>query len=191
MLELQSYKKVGIRTIIFGLILFSSFPAYAGQRYNSKTHNTDYCITVRTEDGTVSNEKCLDLRISDGFLVDEGTYFLLRAGVNGTSGATSLTTSQLNISIGYSFVRKFIASDPAYRNGVLPNGQPGEMITIQITEIETTADHGPGTFTLTPVKGTGWTSAVFEAVGDSQTFLYIDDTSGWVPLPNTSVQSTF
>lgn len=159
--------------------------SYAGKTYNSKTGRTDLCLDILSSDGTsVKNIRCKPLRVSEGALSSQsnGAYFLLKAGIN-TGGATSMTTSDTVVSTSYSLVRKKISSLPAYQNGTLANGTDGQVLTFLITEVEV-----GGTFTLTPATASGFTSLVFEAVDDMVTFLYVDDTVGWILLSQGSVQ---
>lgn len=169
---------MALRLIIF-FVLFTSL-AWAGQQHSSYIGTQDKCLTVQTEDGTVKNLRCKDLKVSDGFLESVGSgsdaYFLLRAGL-ANGGATSMTTNETVVSTSYNYVYKSIASDPAFNAGTLANGKKGQVITIHITEVES-----GGTWTLTPATRTGFDTLVFEMVDDFITLLYLDDTSGWVVI---------
>jgi hypothetical protein len=167
--------------LALAIILFSS-SSFAGKKWNSQTGANDFCLTIQTEDGTVKNENCSPLEVANDFLTLDGGVYVLRSAA-GTSGATSLTTSQGTFSSGYSFVRKAIGSDPDFSTGVLIDGRAGETITILITECVEGQN-----FTLTPTTKTGFTSLVFEAVGDLVTLLYVNDTVGWVIVSQESVQ---
>lgn len=175
-----------IGIIILGLIGLP-LKATAGSRYNSTTGSKDFCITVRDESGDVVNEKCNDVYVDDGSLEQVGTgkdaYYILRTQISGTSGTSVYTTLQTALSGSYTYIRKSIASDAAFSTGTLSDGRAGQLITIEITAVS-----GNGTFTLTPTTKTGFTSLVFEAVGDIQTLLYVDDTVGWIRLTSESVQ---
>ena len=108
----------------------------------------------------------------------------------GTSGAVSMTTDQTIVLSSYSYIRKRIAdstSSPSYNTGTLDNGKPGRMITIYITDV----DSGTGTFTMTPLLSTVFSSILFNAAEDWVTLLYINDTTGWVPIATNSVQIVF
>lgn len=48
-------------------------PAQAASMFDPQTQSFDYCMTVRTEDGTVEADSCLDiLEVTDGTLTDNG-----------------------------------------------------------------------------------------------------------------------
>lgn len=168
------------------LIFFPGCYALAGYQYNSTFGGRDYCITIRTEDGSVVNDQCRPLYVSEGALTRVGTgkdtIYLIRAGL-ASGGYTSATTQETTISVSYSLVGKRISSDPAFQSGTLADGTPGQVLTISITVID-----GNGTFTLTPSRKHGFTSLVFEAIGDSVTLLYVDDTVGWILISQGSVQ---
>lgn len=176
-----------LKILITGFALFLCLSsAHAGERYNSYTGKKDFCVTIRTQDGSVINDDCLPVEISEGALSVTGTgknrIYLLRAGL-ASGGATTMTTTDTEISTSYSLVDKEISSDPNFQSGTLPDGKPGQLLTMRITSID-----GDGTFTLTPDTATGFTSLVFEAVDDMVTLLYVDDTVGWILISQGSVQ---
>ena len=176
-----------LRLLPLFIIFVSSvvLAAPAGQ-YNSRLGSKDFCVKLRNEAGTVVNDLCKDVRVSDGFFTkhSSGEYFLLRAGL-ASGGGTSMTTSQATpASVAYNYIRKAIGTDPNFANGTLANGERGQLLTIQITEVET-----GGTWTLTPTTSTGFTSLIFESVGDIVTLLYVNDTIGWVLTNKGSVQT--
>lgn len=179
MLELQSHKKIRTLWLATGLIFLCS-NAFAGDRYNSQSGHKDFCVTLQNEAGTIINNKCQDVRVTAG-LTDAGDYFTLATGAP-VGGATSMTSLDTAVSVAYSYVRKAIASDPAFQNGTLANGTAGQLLTIFITEVQ-----GSGTFTLTPTTKTGITSLVFDAPKDMVSLLYVDNTVGWILLSQTSV----
>jgi len=80
------------KTILF-FFVFSGL-AVAGQTYNPLTNQPDYCLTVTEEDGTPANRQCLDLKVSNGTLTDngDGTYSL-----NTSGGTSQWTTAGSNI----------------------------------------------------------------------------------------------
>jgi len=110
-------------------------------------------------------------------VVDEDLY---AAGV-ADGGATSMTTTDETIPIAYSHIRKAIAADSTYDDGVLPDGEPGQILTLQITE-----RNGSGTFIVTPNTATGWATVTFDAVGEICSWWYVDDTTGWVIFGSTN-----
>ena len=174
------------KLIVFFLAFCSlSYAEDRGKRYSSYIGTQDFCIKFSDESGDVVNDRCKPVKVTDGILSDEGDYFLLQAGVVGTSGATTATTTDTAISTSYSFIDKKISSDPAFQNGTLANGRVGQILTIRIITID-----GTGTFTLTPTTSTGFETLVFEAVDDLVSLLFINDTTGWIVLSNESVRMT-
>lgn len=137
---------------------------------------------MRNESGSVSNTRCKDIVVSDGMLTESGGVFLLQSGI-ANGGATSMATNDTVVSTSYTLVKKKISSISLFQQGTLANGKKGQFLTIQITEVQY-----PGTFTVTPTKATGFRTLLFEAVGDLQTLLYVDDTVGWIPVNNGSVE---
>ncbi len=169
--------------LIFLFLLFFSDSIFAGYRYNSNTRTRDYCSSIISEDGSVSATQCQDVHVSGDGFTDEGNYFLLTTS-RLTYGYTSMVTQQVAVSTSYTMVFKAISSDPTYSTGTLADGKRGQLLTIKITAID-----GNGTWTLTPTTKTGFTSLVFEAVGDLVTLLFVDSTTGWIVISQESVQT--
>lgn len=170
---LEDMKKALLIAIVLSFLHIGM--SVAGQRYNSSTGSRDLCKTVRTEDGTVVNDRCVELRVSDNSLTDEGTYFLLTGGGQ-TGGYTSMTSSDVAVSTSHSYIKKAIADPSAgFDSGTLADGKSGQHLTIEVTEVT-----GSGTWTLTPTTATGFSSILFNAVGDYVTLIYIDDSVGWI-----------
>lgn len=176
---MASYLKI----LLLLCLLSITSQSYAGKIYNSQTGINDYCLTIEDESGSVVNNTCKKIQVPDGALELDGNIYILRTGIS-TYSYTSMTSSQTAINASYSLIRKSIASDPAFQTGTLPNGARGKIITIQVTECPTGAS-----WTLTPTTKTGFTSLIFENVGDIATLLYVDDTTGWIRLTLESVQS--
>lgn len=160
--------------------------AFSGYQHNSVLGGRDYCLDISDESGNVSNTRCKPLKIANGSLSDESTYFLIKAGAaNGVS--VSMATSDTTVDTSYTYVRKAIATDPAFHTGTLPDGKAGKLIIIEITELES-----PGvTWTLTPTTATGWSSVKFETPGDRLTLLFIDTTYGWVIISSGSCNVSY
>lgn len=169
--------------LVFLIAFFGCVDAIAGEKYNSRTGAKDFCVTVENTGQTVVDDQCKPVRVTAG-LTDSGTYFTLVTGAP-VGGATSMTTAQTAVPTSYTYVRKAIASltDPAFSTGTLADGVPGQLLTIEITAV---SNHG--TWRLTPSRKTGFLYLTFEAVGDRVTMLYLDNTSGWIILDNSSVQ---
>lgn len=169
--------------LIFFLLLFSCESVFAGYRYNSNTRTRDYCSSIISEDGTVSANQCQDVHVSGDGFTNEGSYFLLTTS-RLTYGYTSMATQQIAVSTSYTMIFKAISSDPAFSTGTLADGSRGQLLTIKVTAVD-----GSGTWTLTPTHKTGFTSLVFEAVGDLATLLFVDSTTGWILISQESVQT--
>lgn len=172
-----------ICSLIVTLALLFCGSAYAGSRYNSTTGTKDFCATISNQSGTVQSLKCEEIRVSNGSLTDNGTYFSLSVGTQ-TDGATSMTSAQTAVSTSYTYTRKAIASsaDPSFTTGTLGNSTAGKFMVIYITEVG-----AGGTWTLTPTTKTGFTSILFDAPGDSVAMLYLGDTDGWVIVAKENV----
>jgi len=169
------------------ILLFLCSPVYAGHRYNSNTGTRDYCLSIADVSKDVESKRCVDIRVSDGFLSDEGGYYLIRTGFVGTSG-TSMTTSDTAVPLSYVFVKKAIASssNPGFDTGTLADGEMGQMITIFTTEGD-----GTSTYTLTPTTKTGFNSLVFYGPDDFATLIYIGDVAGWIIIAESGTTINF
>jgi len=170
-----------LKIIIFLILFFQYSDCFAGSKYNSTTGTRDFCITLEDQARSVSNQKCVDVRVPTGQLTDYGSYFLLSAGL-ANGGATSMTSGQTAVSGSYAFVRKSISGDPSLANGTLTDAILGKVITITITEV-----WSGGTFTLTPTTKLGFSSVVFDAVGDSVTMVFLDATNGYIIISSNNV----
>ena len=106
---------------------------------------------------------------------------------NGRTGASSYlassSTSLGSSSAPYSIVLKSIGNNPTAEATSLPNGTPGQMLTLQVIS------RAGGSWTVTPVKKTGWNSINYAAAGQQTTLLYLNDTLGWIILNNGSSAS--
>lgn len=123
----------------------------------------------------------------DSTITDDG--FSYRVGCNSSfvtagianGGSTSMTTVQLAVPVAYALVKKAIASavSGSFSAGTLANGKPGQVQTILITAVGAS-----GTFVVTPVTRTGWTSITFNTYNVSApqyaTLLYVNNTIGWI-----------
>ena len=111
--------------------------------------------------------------------------FNLQLFGGGSSGGTSMVTSDTAVSTSYSYIRKAIASNtssPSYSAGTLADGYPGQMLTIHITIVTAS-----GTFVLTPTTKTGFDALTFDAAKDEATLLFVNTTTGWILVSQTSV----
>jgi len=89
------------------------------------------------------------------------------------SGATAITSTQL----AYAIIKKDVGDGAEV--GALANGTPGQMLTIICTSL-----NGSGTYTVTPVTKTGFTSFQLNTALDSITLLYFNDSIGWIVFGN-------
>ena len=113
---------------------------------------------------------------TDGVLL----FNLLLAG-SGTSGGTSMTSLQTTVDVSYGHILKAInTTETQYGVGTLPDGKPGQILTIYITKVTT------GTWVLTPTTSAQIQTVTFDAVGDTMTFWWVDDTAGWRILSQTA-----
>lgn len=120
-----------------------------------------------TADGSIYNINCSSSLASTGV-------------ANG--GAVSMATSDTAVPLAYSYIRKAInlAAGGVAQTGTLANGIPGEVKTIFITTVGAS-----GVWTLTPTTATGFTSIKFTAAKDVASFMYVNDTVGWIILSFT------
>lgn len=168
------FKKINIfaLSLILAMVFASPSMSAVGIKVDGTLQGTATDIGFKSEGTKLSN---------DG---STWTFNLLLAGV-GSSGATSMATNEVAVPVSYSFVRKAISTnDPAYLAGTMADGYPGQLLTLFIT-----TTYG-GTYVLTPTTKTGYTSISFNAGGDFATFLYVDDTYGWVIIATNSVTVT-
>lgn len=165
---------VMIAVMMFAFSLTSPSYASVGVRVGgaNPTNGTATDFSFKGLGGALSN---------DGSL---WTFNLMLAGV-GSSGATSMTTSDLAVPIAFNFIRKAIADDSAFTAGTLADGKPGQMVTVYITE-----DRGSEVFVITPDTSTSFSTASFDSVADQATFLWADDTNGWSVWSKDSVTIT-
>lgn len=89
-------------------------------------------------------------------------------------GTTTSAEDSLAIPVTHSVVVKTTGADAEALT--LANGTEGQILVL------TLGTAGGGAGTLTPVTSTGWATAVFTVVGDGATFMYVDDTVGWILL---------
>lgn len=170
-------KKMFSLLAIAMLLLTSSISfASVGVRLNGTTVGTATDINfvcgtgtngAVTNDGSIYNLNCSSTLAATGI-------------ANG--GATSQASTTVALMTSYSYVRKVIPSngDPAFTAGTLANGIPGQTLTVFVAGLSPSGATTGGNYTITPVTSTGFTSIKLTAVKDTVTFLYVDDTYGWV-----------
>lgn len=112
------------------------------------------------------------------------TFNLLLAG-GGNNGGTSMTSLDTTVDVSYNFHKKKInTTETVYGLGTLPDGRPGQILAIYITEATT------GSWTLSPTTSTHFDSLAFNAAGDSVILWWVDDTNGWAVVNQNSVTVT-
>lgn len=149
-------------------------------------------VGVKVDGASLGEAAVIDLITNGGTVDQNGSDFkipvigqnMIAAGI-ANGGATSMTTAQLAVPIGYGYIRKAISADAAFSAGTMADGTPGQIITIHITE-----RNGSGTFVLTPTTKTGFTSITFDAVGEIASFWFVNTTTGWVLLGSTNATIT-
>lgn len=120
---------------------------------------------------------------SDGFTV---SIPILDPNLFGTGMGNGSAVSQVSTAVAVStsaaYIRKVLVtnSDALFTAGTMANGKPGQQLTI----FAAGGSPGNGTtgnnYTITPTTKTGFVSVKLTATNDFVTFLYVDDTVGWV-----------
>lgn len=125
-------------------------------------------IVSADDDGDLVCEKEMIFR---SVLLADGRY-----GASILSLASSSTVIGV-ASVPYAYILKNIGGGGGLdvAGSVLPNGIPGQVLTILITGLQS-----GGTWKVTPTTKTGFQSVTFDTKGDSATFKYLDDTNGWL-----------
>lgn len=97
-------------------------------------------------------------------------------------GASTMSSTSQTVPVSFSIVGKAIGNSSTAPI-TLPNGVPGQIITIYCSSLGS----GSPTCAITPTTCTGFTTVTMNAAADSATFLYLDDTLGWVCIGSNSV----
>jgi len=87
---------------------------------------------------------------------------------------TTVAADVLVIPVTHLYVAKTTGGDAEALT--LANGVPGQVLVVNLTT------DGGGAGTITPSTATGWATAVLDEAGDTFTFYYVDDTTGWIIL---------
>lgn len=109
---------------------------------------------------------------------------LIAAGrVNAASSAASSSTNLAPTSLPYVVFRKYIGGDSGLDEtdgGTrLPDGTSGQVIVFIAADVMTN-----GSWIVTPVTSATISTITFDAVGETATLLYVDDTIGWIVIAN-------
>lgn len=91
---------------------------------------------------------------------------------------TIVVTGTTVLSGAYKVARVYVTN----RTLNLSNGTEGQILTLIGEDLTDT-----GTLTITATTATGWSSVSLDSVRDTVTFLYVDDTYGWIVIGNNSV----
>ncbi len=89
---------------VYLLVALFIFPALAqaGQRYNSQTGKTDYCITVEESDGSPSNVACSKVLVTNGTLTDNGDgTFTLGTGGGGSGDVVTINSVDVDTTANF------------------------------------------------------------------------------------------
>lgn len=80
------------------IVMLSVSPCHAvGKKYNSRSGVQDFCINIKTEDGTVDNVRCVDIKVSDGSMTEESTHFSLKTGASVENISTTPKTDDYTV----------------------------------------------------------------------------------------------
>lgn len=106
----------------------------------------------------------------------------LFAAGTGQGGSVSEVSSTVAVSTSAAFIRKVLPTngDAAFTAGTLANGYPGQILTIFAAGGSPGGGSTGNNYTITPTTKTGFTSVKLTATKDTVTFLYVNDTVGWV-----------
>ena len=120
-----------------------------------------------------------------------------KTGVTGESVTRSVSQEShiTSAALAYGVIERIGLdfSDVAGNNWdcTLADGEPGQMVTIMLTGRTSgywmITDDDP---TATQITKTGWDDILFDAVLDSVTLLYVDDSIGWIIVGNVGCTIT-
>lgn len=91
-----------------------------------------------------------------------------------SSPIVTVAADVLAIPVTHPYVQKTTGADAEALT--LADGKAGQVLVVCL---ET---DGGGAGTITPATATGFATAVLDEAGDCFTFLYVDDTVGWIVL---------
>lgn len=158
-----------------GITINTGTGASDGINYNGRTdslivlegtaddHETSLTFTDPTADGTIN--------FPDS--ADEGAAGADVAWV-ADAGTTTKDASDAAIPVTDAVVQATSGAASAWS---LPNGEEGQILTVVIV-----TDGGEATITPDTCAGCGWATAVLTDDIDTITFMYVDDTVGWMVI---------
>lgn len=144
---------------------------------------------TNTRSGSVGTVDCSNVSATSATYTGDVTFrsSLLALGRTGNSTVLfSSSTKLIQANIPYALILKAILG--AEPTTYFPKGTPGQVLVVQIYSVGQS-----GTWSIAPdltVPKTGWTSIQFNAVGQSATFVYLNDTLGWIITATGSTAST-
>lgn len=132
-----------------------------------------YCTELGTVlNGVVYGQYTGDVKFKS-YLYSNGRY-----GENTSIIYESSSTPVSAYQIAYSVIQKRVGGaggvDGAGLGTRLPNGISGQVLTLQMIYRE-----GSGTWVITPITKSGFTTITMDAVGEFATLIYMGDTLGW------------
>lgn len=170
-------KLFSLFTAVILLVVCSNAFASVGIRLNGTMVGTATDLNIGCGSGTNS------VVTSDGSIYNINCSPNLQNTGVANGGVTSLATIDTGVPLTFALVKKAISTTGTSAD-TLPNGTPGQMMTILITSAVS------GTWTLTPTTASGIKSVAFNAAGQSASFLYLNDTNGWILLGTGSSGAT-
>lgn len=155
--------------LLLGLMPAASFASF-GVKVNGVDSGQAIGVNYTGPSGTsiTNTYGFVNIPTASSNLADAGT-------ANG--GGTSMTSTTLAVPVGYAYVKKAVTSDPLFAAGTLANGTPGQIETLYITQ---NLGSGTAAYTVMPTTSFGWTSIAFNQPGQYVTWLYLNNTQGWV-----------
>lgn len=115
-----------------------------------------------------------DLNVYGGVQSFDGSTLTVSMIGTARGGVSAMVSGSLAIPIAYDYITKAIGGGAGAVH-TLADGTPGQVITILAISVS-----GSGTAVITPTTTTGFTTVTLDAAFEYVTFLYVDDTVGWV-----------
>jgi hypothetical protein len=156
-------------------------PAFAsvGIRVNGTMAGTATDINIVCGSGANTTGANLS---PDGSLYNIGCSPNLAESGFANAGYVSLASTGATISPTYTYVFKVLDTDQnaLYTAGTLPNGTPGQMLTITAIGYNPNPAGTNATYTLSFATSPTLLNIKFTKIGDTVTLIYLDDTNGWL-----------
>lgn len=179
-------KKKYLSLLICALLFSSSAYASVGSQEdgNAESIDTDLNWSTNLDHSASGSVGTVSVSASPTFTGDVTFRSTLIANgrVNGVSSFASSTTAILPSSLPFTIIRKYVSGASGLDvtpGSTLTNGTPGQVLVLQVVGLM-----AGGSWTVTPVTATGFTSLTLDTRGDSMTLLYLNDTLGWIVTAN-------